>query len=53
MSGEKLTGGGVLPPFAINSVTSASANGGVTFLTISDAALSAAESDLLRGPPPR
>jgi hypothetical protein len=53
MSGEKLTGGGVLPPFAINSVTSASANGGVTFLTMGDAAIGGGSRIYYYGPPPR
>jgi len=36
MAGEKLAEGGVLPQFAINSVTSAGNNGGVTFATMGD-----------------
>jgi hypothetical protein len=36
MAGEKLPEGGTLPPFALNAVTSVSANGGVTFASMSD-----------------
>ena len=36
MVGDRLPGGGVLPAFALNSVTSAGANGGVTFATMAN-----------------
>jgi hypothetical protein len=36
MVGERLANGGVLPALALNSVTSASANGGLTFATMTN-----------------
>ncbi len=53
LSGQSLLGGGVLPPFALNSVTSAGANGGVTFATQGnpDQGINARLYDF--GPPPR
>jgi hypothetical protein len=36
LSGEKLPDGGMLPPFAINPVTSAGTNGAVSFATMGD-----------------
>ena len=37
LAGEKLPDGSALPPFAINPVTSAGNNGGVSFATMGDA----------------
>jgi hypothetical protein len=36
MVGDRLTNGGVLPPLALNSVTSAGSNGGLTFATVTN-----------------
>jgi hypothetical protein len=53
LSGQKLPSGGVLPPFALNPVTSAGANGGVTFATQGnpDQGINARLYDF--GPPPQ
>jgi hypothetical protein len=53
MAGEKLPEGGALPPFAINAVTSAGSNGGVTFATMSDADAGGGSRIYYFGPPPR
>jgi hypothetical protein len=53
LSGQPLPGGGVLAPFVLNSVTSAGANGGVTFATQGnpDQGINARLYDF--GPPPQ
>lgn len=51
LAGEKLPAGGVLPPFAINAVTSAGSNGGVTFATMGDADLGGGSRIYYFGPP--
>jgi hypothetical protein len=53
LAGEKLSDGGSLPPFAINAVTSAGNNGGVTFATMSDADAGGGSRIYYYGPPPR
>jgi hypothetical protein len=49
--GEKLPAGGVLPPLAINAVTSAGNNGGVTFATMGDANAGGGSRIYYFGPP--
>jgi hypothetical protein len=53
LAGEKLPDGGMLPPFALNSVTSAGTNGGVSFATMGDADLGGGSRIYYYGPPPR
>ncbi len=53
LAGEKLPEGGTLPPFAINAVTSAGSNGGVTFATMGDSDTGAGSRIYYFGPPPR
>jgi hypothetical protein len=53
MAGQKLAEGGVLPPFAINAVTSAGTNGGVTFATMGDAEMGGGSRIYYFGPPAR
>jgi hypothetical protein len=52
-AGQKLPDGGTLPPFAINSVTSAGANGAVTFATMGDAEAGGGSRIYYFGPPAR
>jgi hypothetical protein len=52
MAGQKLADGGTLPPFAINSVTAAGANGGLTFATMGDADTGGGSRIYYFGPPP-
>jgi hypothetical protein len=49
IAGEKVADGSVLPPFAINAITAAGNNGGITFATMSDAG----SRIYYFGPPPR
>ena len=51
MTGETLAAGDRLPPFAINAVTSAGNNGGVTFATMGDADLGSRSRIYYFGPP--
>jgi hypothetical protein len=53
IAGQKLAEGGVLPPFAINAVTAAGNNGGVTFATMSDDAAGGSSRIYYFGPPPK
>ena len=53
LAGEKLPDGGTLPPFAINPVTSAGNNGGVSFATMGDPELGPGSRIYYFGPPPR
>jgi hypothetical protein len=53
LAAEKLPDGATLPPFALNSVTSAGTNGGVTFATSGDPALGSGSRIYYFGPPPR
>jgi hypothetical protein len=53
LAGEKLPDGSVLPPFALNPVTSAGANGGVSFATMGDAEAGGGSRIYYFGPPPR
>jgi hypothetical protein len=52
MAGEKLAEGGIVPPFAINAVTSAGSNGGVTFATMGNAEMGGGSRIYYFGPPP-
>lgn len=51
MTGETLAAGDRLPPFAINAVTSAGNNGGVTFATMGDADAGGGSRLYYFGPP--
>ena len=51
MAGEKFAEGGVLPPFAINAVTSAGTSGGITFATMGDADTGGGSRIYYFGPP--
>jgi hypothetical protein len=51
MPGEEMAGAGVVPPFAINAVTSAGANGGVTFASMSDIETTGGSRIYYYGPP--
>jgi hypothetical protein len=51
MAGQAVAGGGTLPPFAINAVTTAGANGGVTFATMGDADSGGGSRIYYFGPP--
>jgi hypothetical protein len=54
VAGQKLPEGGILPPFAINAVTAAGNNGGVSFATMGDADTGGGSSRLYYfGPSPR
>ena len=53
LAGEKLPDGSSLPPFAINAVTSAGSNGGVTFTTMSDTETGSGSRIYYFGPPTR
>ncbi len=53
LAGDKLPDGGVLPPFAINAVTSAGINGGVSFATMGGTEPSGGSRIYYFGPPPR
>jgi hypothetical protein len=53
LAGDKLPDGSVLPPFALNPVTSAGANGGVSFATAGDADAGAGSRLYYFGRPPR
>ena len=52
-AGQKLPGGGTLPPFAINSVAAAGRNGAVTFATMGDSDTGAGSRIYYFGPPPK
>jgi hypothetical protein len=51
MAGQKLDGGGLLAPFAINPVTTAGTNGGITFATMGDADTGGGSRIYYFGPP--
>ena len=53
MAGEKLASGDILPPFAINAVTSAGHNGSLTFASMSDAEAGGGSRLYYFGPPAR
>jgi hypothetical protein len=53
LAGEKLPDGSTLPPFAINPVTSAGANGGVSFATMGNPDLGGGNRIYYFGPQPR
>jgi hypothetical protein len=53
LAADKLPGGGTLPPFALNPVTSAGNNGGVSFATMGDPELGPGSRIYYFGPPPR
>jgi hypothetical protein len=53
LAGEKLKDGSTLPPFAINPVTSAGANGSVSFATMGDPELGGGSRIYYFGSPPR
>ncbi len=50
--GQKLADGSALPPFAMNAVTSAGSNGGVTFVTMGDAIIPEGSRIYYYGPAP-
>jgi hypothetical protein len=53
LAAEKLPNGEALPPFALNPVTSAGTNGGITFATMGDAEVGGGSRIYYFGPPPR
>jgi hypothetical protein len=53
LAGEKLPDGSTLPPFALNPVTTASNNGGVSFATMGDPQLGGGSRIYYFGPAPR